>query len=368
MRKFFTHFDCVVPVHHPRVLVETAVAQGAPREALFENTGLTQEMLSNPEARISYVQYAGLTRNALRLTNNPALGLDVGRNTGIPQMGVLALAILSSPTLGAALEVAIRYNRVLAPAWQLELRVEGDRAIFSAREGIPLAPFALFSTEVVLVAFDTQGRALYGKSLPVRGVKWATPKPAHADLYRQFYDVPMLFEQHTTEIEFDAAVLEERIAFADPATSKLAEQMCAHLTVPSANSGGLVEQVRRLMVTSRGRPPDLDELARALQTSTRSLRRSLQEMGASYLELLDESRRIRAEEWVRATQMTFQEMAERLGFSNVRSFRRAFKRWTGHTPGGYRECVVPGTALESSTRPTHESRGRQANEEAASAK
>jgi AraC-like DNA-binding protein len=61
-------------------------------------------------------------------------------------------------------------------------------------------------------------------------------------------------------------------------------------------------------------------------------------MGTSYLELLDESRRFRAQEWVRATHMTFEEIAERLGFSDVRSFRRAFKRWTGRTPGDVREA------------------------------
>jgi AraC-like DNA-binding protein len=59
-------------------------------------------------------------------------------------------------------------------------------------------------------------------------------------------------------------------------------------------------------------------------------------MNTSYMELVDESRKARAEEWVRGTPMTFEHIASELGFSNVRSFRRAFKRWTGRTPGAMR--------------------------------
>src|SRR5512146_776772 len=99
----FTHQDPVVPMHHPRVLVETAVAQGANRTALLENVGIQEEMLESAEARISYVQYAMLTSNALRLTGNPALGLDFGRNVHMPNMGVLGLAVMSSANANAAL-------------------------------------------------------------------------------------------------------------------------------------------------------------------------------------------------------------------------------------------------------------------------
>ena len=79
MKKFFTHDDPVLSVHHPRVLVETAVAHGADRRALLEGTGITDEILAQPEARISYAQFNVLEGNALRLTKNPALGLEFGR-------------------------------------------------------------------------------------------------------------------------------------------------------------------------------------------------------------------------------------------------------------------------------------------------
>jgi AraC-like DNA-binding protein len=67
-------------------------------------------------------------------------------------------------------------------------------------------------------------------------------------------------------------------------------------------------------------------------------------MGTSYQTLLENSRRTRALEWVTATTLTFDEIAKRLGFSDVRSFRRAFKRWTGHTPGDHRRSLHAGAS------------------------
>lgn len=75
MRKFITCSDRIVPVHHPRVLFETAVAMGATQEALLENTQLTRQLLGSAEMRVSYSQYGTLSRNALRVPGDSTLGI-----------------------------------------------------------------------------------------------------------------------------------------------------------------------------------------------------------------------------------------------------------------------------------------------------
>lgn len=338
MRKFITYTDRVVHVHHPRVVVETAVAHGAPREPLFENTELTPQMLTSPDMRISYLQYGMLSQNALRLTQNPALGLYIGRNTGVAQMGVLGFLLQNSPTLGAALDATLRYNRAIAPAWDFLLEVSGGVGSISFAEAMPMAPLERFAHEVVLAAFDTQSRTLFNhRPLPVRRVELPYAEPEHAGEYRKlFYDVPIVFGQRVARVEFDAAVLNEAVPFADPATAKLAEQFCAQLLPIDPSQEGLVSQVRRILATHPAAPPSLPELAQTLRTSTRTLRRELHNMRTSYKELVDESRRSRAEAWMETNSLPIEKLAEGLGFSTVGSFRRAFKRWTGHTPGALR--------------------------------
>lgn len=340
MRKFFTYTDPVIPVHHPRVVVETAVSFGAPREALFENSGLTEGMLTSPEMRVSYFQFAVLTGNAFRLTNKPSLGLYVGRNTGIAQMGVLGFLIQNSPTIGAALDALIRFSPAVLPAWKLSLERDGNLATLVIEENIPLDPFKRFSYEVFLASIDRQTRTLYGeRPLPVKKIELPFAEPEYAEEYRTlFYDVTYLFQCPVARAQFDAALLDTPIAFADPATAKLAEHFCNHLLQVDASQEGLVGQMRRLLATETGAPPSLPEIARTLQTSTRTLRRELQNMGTSYKYLVDESRRIRAEAWIETNSMPIERLAANLGFSTVGSFRRAYKRWTGRTPGAKREA------------------------------
>lgn len=314
----------------------TAMAQGAERDALFNNTGFSLATLASPEARISYRQYAMLTRNALILTGNPALGLDVGLNTGLPQMGPVALGLLSSPTLSAAVDTLLRFAPSLLPCFDLELRSESASACIVVREAIPLEPFRAFALESFLMGFQQQTRSLYGRAFPLRCLRLDYPAPPYAERYREICDAPISFDQPATELEFDSALLDTVIQFADPATAKLAEQLCAQQLPPSASSEGLLAQVRKLLSATRNQPPDMDGLAKSLQTSPRTLRRTLHEMGTSYQELLTEFRKERALDWIESTQLTLEQIAEQLGFSDVRSFRRAFKRWTGRRPSAFR--------------------------------
>jgi len=333
MRKFITPTDRVHHVHLPRVLVETAVIHGAPREALFENTDLTAEMLTNPDMRVSPVQFGTLINNAIRLTGNPALGLHVGRNTGMAQMGVVGFVLQNSPTLGAALETGLRYSNITAPGWNFSLDVKGAVATLTVAETIPVGRHRVFAYEEVLASFDTQARALSGRVLPVRAVRFPFPEPTHSREYaRLFYDVPYLFDEPVASVDFDASILDEVVAFADPAAAKLAEQYVAQVTPATIRPDGVVEQVRRLLGSAAGAPPTLEDLAKTLQTSTRTLRRELGNARTSYKDLLEESRRARAEAWMSTSSMPIEHLATALGFSHARSFRRAFKRWTGRTP------------------------------------
>jgi AraC-like DNA-binding protein len=350
MRKYFTHDDPVVPLHHPRVLVETAEAQGAERHALLDGTNITEAMLASPDARISYVQFGALVRNALALTGNSGLGIDVGKRLHLPALGMVGLAIMSTSSMGEALDAGLRHYKRIAPTFDLSIEVEGASARFVVRESVPTAPYQAFATETLLVAYALQARALLGKPLPVRRVQLAYPRPSHAERYKEIYDVPYTFDAATTWVELDAAFLAERLAYGDPASAKLAEQYFAEHPLPAHESDGLVLQVRRRILAARGKVPEVAQIARELQTSERSLRRGLSELGTSYQELLDEARRERALEWTRSTSTPFDQLASQLGFSDVRSFRRAFKRWTGRTPSELRDEAAASDATTARVR------------------
>lgn len=331
MKKFFTHADPVLPVHLPRVLVETAIARGADRDKLLDRTGLTYDVLRKPWGRITYAAFETLEENALELTGDPALGLAFGAQVQLADIGgSLALTALSSPTAADALRVALQYCRTLVPGWEFELRIEDGRATVSARETILRGPLLVFATEAVAVGFRGLARQVLGE-VPMATVRFRYPRPAHAAEYARYFDGPMEFDARRTETEFDAAVLSQPLPSSDPDRAARAELYCAE-EAEMVPVSGLVAEIRHALASWQGGPPTLNALASLLQTSPRSLRRDLHVMGTSFQELFDETRRARAEEWIRSTDMKLEHVSKELGFGDVRSFRRAFKRWTGHTP------------------------------------
>jgi AraC-like DNA-binding protein len=336
MKKFFTHADPVLPVHLPRVLLEAAVAHGADRDRMLDGVGVSHETLCLPDARISYAQFETLEANALRLTSNPAFGLHFGHHVHLAHIGVIALAAISSPTAGAALRVALQYYRWITPAWDLELRVDGDRGRVIAHATISRGDLHIFATEALIIGFQGLATQVLGRTPPGIVVRVNYSKPAHFAEYARFFDWPILFDQEAVETEFEARVLDEPLAGADPAMAARAEQYCASEAAGSVLVDGLVAQMRRVLANWSEGQPNLNDVARTLQTSPRSLRRDLQNMGLSFQELLDETRRARAEKWLRFTDMKLEQVSKQLGFGDVRSFRRAFKRWTGRTPNQIR--------------------------------
>jgi AraC-like DNA-binding protein len=163
------------------------------------------------------------------------------------------------------------------------------------------------------------------------------PEPPHAARYAEIVaPAPVLFGQPLTQLVVDASILGQKLSSSDPVTARVAERECATNLSPDVSPEGLLAKVRRILEAKPGRYPGPEEVADELQTSPRTLRRSLDEMGTSYQSLVDMARCRHATELLTGTEMSINEIAERLGFSEGSALRRAFKRWTGSTADKYR--------------------------------
>ncbi len=336
MKTFFTADEPVVPGHHPRVLVDTAVAQGADSRGILDGLGISYDGLVDPDCRVSYAQYVKIAERAIALTGNPAIGIDFGKQAHVAHWGVLGLAAMNAATAGEALRMSLQYYRTFAPGWDLSVRVEGAVGHFVARETISRGAFLTFATEALLATMWRLATDVLRKPLPVRELRLGYPRPAHAHRYSEFTLGTVVFDCDATEALFDAAVLDEPIVGASPAMAVVAERYCAEEAARVVVTDGLLAQVRKAIDGHPEPRPRIDAIARELRTSGRSLRRGLRQMGSTYQALLDASTRVRAEAELRRSGSKIEAIALQIGFADVRSFRRAFKRWTGVSPREFR--------------------------------
>jgi AraC-like DNA-binding protein len=128
------------------------------------------------------------------------------------------------------------------------------------------------------------------------------------------------------------AALETPLALACEPTARMAEELCERELLPLLGQDGVVHKVRSMLQSEGERFLNVRELAKALHTSERSLRRALSAHGTSYQELRDEVRMRMALQYLTSTSSPVEEIARTIGFTSSRSFRRALKRWTGKSP------------------------------------
>ena len=340
-KPYFTLEDAVVPMYHPRVLFETAISQGADPDQLLVNTGFTRDMFDNPRARASYAQFGALARNAITLTGNEALGIDVGKRIHLGNLGMLGLALLASNSCQDAVDTTLTYGRVVAPGFALSARSEGNETVLVVRPTVPMGALHAFAVECLLKALSDVTRfLLQGSPLPVRRLHLDYPRPAYAERYAEITDAPIVFDSHAIEVVLAKEDMTRRLGFGDPLTASEAKRLC-DFELSQLPGTGLLEQVRSLLAKTPGEYPSLHGLARELGTSARSLRRALARLGSSYQALLFEVRKEHALDYIRSTHLSVEGLAQRLGFSDARAFRRAFKRWTGLTPSEYRQTMLP---------------------------
>lgn len=99
---------------------------------------------------------------------------------------------------------------------------------------------------------------------------------------------------------------------------------------------GPVKTVRDLIMLTPNYFPTLKDIANQLYMTPRTLRRKLADQGTSYQQILNETRKHLAIKFLRETTLNMSQIAERVGFSDARNFRHAFKKWTNSTPSSHR--------------------------------
>ena len=304
--------------------------------SFLNRQGIDRSLFSDPDARLPHATAICLWMAAGELTNDPDLGLHAAETIRPGQFGTLDYALRTSANLGAAFTRLAAYHHVLHDAAEVGFEIEHDRGILSHHLPLPGGAPRLVS-EFVLGAWLVTSRQATGTDLTPLVVCFPNAEPADTSEHCRVFRCTLKFGQNRSELILSREFLDLPLLKADPILQDILNAQVVALLDKLPKALGTTDTVRRFVVEelSNGQPR-LEQLARRLHMSVRTLHRKLEQEGTSFRHVLSEVRRELAMRHVSERKLAIGEIAFLLGFSEVSAFHRAFKHWTGRAPSAFR--------------------------------
>lgn len=316
-------------------------AQGISVKDLFARTGIHPWQLEDPRARMSHRQRLAIYRNARTLAKRSEIALLAGARQRLSDYGIYGYAMVSSATFGHALLLSLEHVTMAGPAVkQISFSIENGMAILRSHGVHSLGDLLPFAAEYWRSSMTSLFSHVLEAPFPTKRMIFTFPPPPHWRHYERMFNCPIEFNRDTMEWHFDAAVLERPCPNANPITTQVCQQFCDRVLTEGASDTDLARQIRSTCLNSSQRFPTAEEIAAKLGLSLRTLHRRLSHSGLSYQGIINDLRRSVATEFLENTQLHIDEVAERVGFADATSFRKAFKNWTGHSPTFYRRVAI----------------------------
>ena len=330
-----------VSVAYLQGLVEYLQRQGIAPEALLAHAQLSPEVLGQRDQRIAASAYLTLLGEGVRLSGDPNLGLHLGESVRPGYYGVLGYLIMSCATLADALHRQARYASLVGNLGQVVLddepaRLDGE-ALVAHRWQPLLAQQQRQLSEETLAGWVSFGRWISGLDIAPTEVRFQHSAPADTSEHARIFRCPVLFDQPDNALVFPRRLLAAPLSQADAQVRGMLDAYADRLLAELNQGHGVLDRAR--LELARQLPeqgPDLEAIAAALALSPRTLQRRLREGGLSFSQLVDETRQQLALHYLRDPALELAEIAFLVGFSEAGSLARAFRRWTGTSPGEYR--------------------------------
>ena len=331
------------PVVKIAMVIEALKSEGvSPKEALVA-TQVSENQLSSPTTRVSANQIMQSYRNAIGMSRNPHFAYQTGLKFHVSTYGMWGFAILSSTNFRQTMAFAANYHLLAAPLVDISFTERDDFAEWTmAPTPYPHIDAALYKFIVELQAGVNLSlhRDVMGPSFNPSELHFAFGRPRGARKDADIFGCPVSYGQPENRVIFASDWLNGVPNFGNEVTYSEMSQLCAQLLDELKLSTGMAGRVREIFLANLGQPAGFELVARRLKMSTRTLRRRLEQEGTSFRELIDELRAYVAIKYVRDTDLTIEDIAFALGFSDAAAFRHAFRRWTKSAPHEYRRARI----------------------------
>lgn len=317
-------------------------ARGIGAAAVLRGAELSESQLQDPALLIEDWQRERVILNLLRLTGNPALGLELGAAALPVDFGVVAYAQMSGCSMREAFELWDRYSSAVGTTMPIHLEVRsGSDWNIVYDSGCPTDPVGWFGAEEMVAMAIRLGPLLAGPAFVLKECTFSYPPPPHWRRYAQVLGCTVRFNAKKTVMRPSSPHLDAPLPGHDPEFHAVCLRHLGQTIRQITREKPTSSRLRALLMSRPTPMPSLDAAAGYLGMSARSLRRHLTQERTSFQQIVDDVRLDLASTYLRAEQRPVKEVSIDLGFSSVSAFRRAFKNWTGQTVQQFLDAAEP---------------------------
>jgi len=328
---------------YARALFELAVGKGADAELLAARAGLAPQELADQDKRISWTRYMALMHAAKELTGDDALALHFGESFDMADLSIVGLIAQSCETAAEGFAQIDRYHRLIVdipvddPRGRrlVLVREKGKSWLKDTRSDPNTFPELTESSFARMVCMARRSPAT---TEIAKAIHFTHAEPAYRAEYDRIFGVPLVFASDRNAM----------LLGSDAWMSEKASQPSRYVFgILSAHADALLESLKAstttrarvealLMAVLHTGETDMETIARRLGLGRQTLLRRLKDEGTTYEKVLDELRCRLALDYLGARKVSVNETAYLVGYSDAAAFSRAFRRWTGTSPGSKR--------------------------------
>jgi AraC-like DNA-binding protein len=311
---------------------------GIKPDPVFRSVGLEPELMFEPGARYPLSSIAALWQVMSERIDDLCFGLKTAKFWHPSHFGTIGYAMMASSTLRVALERLIRFHRVVSDA-RFGTLVEDEEKNYCS---IVLnwddeVPWPAAREDAALTYILSSCRLNFTRQLKPKRVDLTHRQHRCLVAYENFFGCRVNLGCPAPLLSFSRSDVDRPLRSGDEYLAEFHDQIMEHY-ISRLSRNRLIREVQRLVASHL---PDggitLDKVARELGMSTRKLQRELKQEGTTYQELLNKMRRELAERYVKDSYSDLTEVAFILGFADLSTFSRSFKRWTGLSPSRFRK-------------------------------
>ncbi len=333
-----------VSSHFVRALLGGAERQGVDTLALLAACGIPAEVLAKDQARVSGDQFTRLVQAIWSTLQDEYMGFAATRSKPgtFAAMGYLVIACQS---LESVYKRACSFYSLFDKPILMRLAIDPacEEASLTLESEAPLADPQHFFQESLLVIWHRFSCWLIGERIVLNRVEFNYDCPSNVSEYRHLFNCSLHFNQPHTRLCFHSRYLGMPLVQDERTLKDFLKVSPADLLAKPDDSSTFTGRIRRLLGKDLTQSlPDFESVAQQLNVSPQTLRRRLKQENSSFQEIKDYMRRDVAIYYLGRQELSINEIAFKVGFTEPSTFHRAFKKWTGLTPGAYREGAQDG--------------------------